>query len=282
MLVENKTVNNNNITQVSFNSINEYVEWTKGKPNLLGKVDSETGSYNFTKTNNYDEALSLLLNGWDEGAKDLTKQLNTRKMDIGLDKSLHRFLSVAGYQACVPRYLQGQPNNMFSQKMEVKKQKVITINKEICYACNVKSQTIMEESIKALQVVKKLEQSGFRCNLNIIMGFKNSFGRNDRIYLLKIKIKSSTEKLNISKMAFPLVHPSMLRRIIFRFLEIYPGVPEKFKNGYGYPITHTLLQQLEKDLGKDINKEFFIPAQMGNFNAEELNSLEDLHKFCTF
>ena len=79
-------------------------------------------------------------------------------------------LSVAGYQAIVPLYLQSVPNNMVNKKMVPVKQKVITLNKSIDYNGGVSAEQIIEESIKAMQIVKKLEAQGYRVNLNIVLG----------------------------------------------------------------------------------------------------------------
>jgi len=43
--------------------------------------------------------------------------------------------------------------------------------------------------------------------------------------------------MNISKLAFPLVHPSMLRRLMFKYLEVTDLITNRdFANGYGSPI----------------------------------------------
>lgn len=127
-------------------------------------------------------------------------------------------LGVQDYQAVVPLYLMGVPNNMVTKKMVPMKQKVITLNKSIDYNAGVSADDIMDESIKAMQIVKKLEAQGYRCNLNIVLG--TSAG--SKQFIIKVRIKSANEKLNISKLALPLVHPSMLRRLFFRFIEVYP------------------------------------------------------------
>ena len=111
------------------------------------------------------------------------------------------------------------------------------------------AETIRTESVKVLQLVNRLEKQGYRVNLNVIFGSEK---RNTVV--TKVRIKSSSQKLNIKQTAFPLVHPSMLRRIIFAVWErseecSYGG----FEYGYGRVCNNYALS-------KTLNKgEYLIP-----------------------
>ncbi len=53
-----------------------------------------------------------------------------------------------------------------------------------------------------------------------------------------VTMKEFSQNLNLLKLAFPLIHPSMLRRISFRYLETMPAMKDtNYTNGYGYPLT---------------------------------------------
>lgn len=148
-------------------------------------------------------------------------------------------MSVQGYQAVVPLYLNGCPQNMVNSKMVSVKQKIITLNKSVSYSAYTTTRQIEDESVKAMQIVKRLESQGYRCNLNIVLGvFKGT-----RRFIVKIRIKNANEKLNVSKLAFPMVHPSMLRCLFFRFIEVYPKVTSVFSYGYGHPIKGGALRE---------------------------------------
>nr|UVM95707.1 MAG: hypothetical protein [Bacteriophage sp.] len=65
------------------------------------------------------------------------------------------------------------------------KQKIITLNKSISYSAYTTTEQIEDESVKAMQIVKRLESQGYRCNLNIVLGvFKGT-----RRFIVKICIK---------------------------------------------------------------------------------------------
>ena len=229
---------------------NEAFRWTKHS--------SVDGSKLWTKTESFEEAVSLFKNGWSDMASKLVQKLKVIESKTEPAMKPRNTLSVCGYQAVVPLYLQGVPNNMMNKKMVPVKQKVITLNKSLDYSSGTSSDKIVEESIKAMQIVKKLEAQGFRCNLNICLG--TSAGYPEKQFIIKVRIKSANEKLNVSKLAFPLVHPSMLRRLFFRFIEVYPNVTKSFVSGYGRPASSSELRNTFKGecllpnfIKKDIN-----------------------------
>jgi hypothetical protein len=240
-----------------FNNLGEFMNYINTREenyvfrnkNLL----SINGSEHFTGTESYEEACNLLKYGWDYMAKRLEKELrNLRKVMI--TKKIFRMQHdmVGGY-VNVSRYLQGIPNNMINQKMIVKKQPVVTLYKNIGYLANVKTEEIIEESIKALQIIQMIEASGMRVNLNLLFHAVSS-NCQEKIMVI-IKLKSANERLNISKLAFPLVHPSMLRRIIFKWMETTDVVTDyTFRVGYGKTV---VTWETQKELKKD---EILLPS----------------------
>ena len=250
---------------VEYDSLHEFYEYLIHTPFndafCWAKHSSVDGDYYFTKTRDFSEAVELFKNGWSDMATKLVQKLKVIESKTEPTMKPKNVLGVAGYQAIVPLYLQGVPNNMVTKKMTPVKQKVITLNKSIDYNGGVSADQIIEESIKAMQIVKKLEAQGYRCNLNIVLG---SSEPDIKLYV-KIKIKSANEKLNVSKLAFPLVHPSMLRRLFFRFIEVYPHVTKSFVNGYGRPATSSELREVFKG-------EYLLP----NFIKKDVNTIKTI------
>lgn len=177
-------------------------------------------------------------NGWYEMAETLTQKLKVAtKHDAPVMKQ-RNVLSVSGYQPVVPLYLAGVPTNMINKQMVAVKSKIINVTKLVNYNCGISTKQIEDESIKALQIVKKLEAQGYRCNLYIALGVEE-----DKQIVCKVKIKNANERLNVSKLAFPMVHPSMLRRLFFRFIEVHPEVTKQFVWGYGRPMKFNDMKQ---------------------------------------
>ena len=250
---------------VEYDSLHEFYEYLIHTPFndafCWAKHSSVDGDYYFTKTRDFSEAVELLKNGWSDMATKLVQKLKVIENKTEPTMKPKNVLGVAGYQAIVPLYLQGVPNNMVTKKMTPVKQKVITLNKSIDYNGGVSADQIIEESIKAMQIVKKLEAQGYRCNLNIVIG---SSEPDIKLYV-KVRIKSANEKMNISKLAFPLVHPSMLRRLFFRFIEVYPHVTKSFVSGYGKPATSDEMREIFKG-------EYLLP----NFIKKDVNTIKTI------
>lgn len=241
-----------------YNSINEFISEIKDRE--YNKVFKDKGyciasnsvganASNFTGTKTIQEAYELLKYGWNEPIERINKALIKGK--IGNKKTIKSEYSVAGYQASVPRYLQGIPTAMVNSKMVTKKQPIITLSKSISYNCGVNKNQIIEESIKALQIVNMIEASGTRVNLNIIFPCKED---KEKVFV-RLKIKSANERMNISKLTFPMAHPSMLRRLFLRYLETEPELTElAFSHGHGIPMQPEEIKPL-------LNKnEYLLPA----------------------
>lgn len=257
----------------NFNSISQFYNYINQTPHhqfTEMKSSTKTGysSMEFTGTSTYREAIDLFENGWSEEAAKLTTLMKS-KMKFNNKTMNEIFKDVTGYQVIVPDYLMGVPNCMYNSRRVVQKQKVISLVKSISYNCDTTKEQIEEESIKAFQIVNALESKGMRVNLYI--AFLSSAG--GKVVGAKIKIKNSSERLNISKMAFPLVHPSMLRRLMFRFMEVNPEVTRDFVWGYGRALRTNDIARLQEFKNDYVLPDFF------KGNPEEITSLDDLDRF---
>lgn len=252
---------------VEYDSLQEFYQYLVSTPFneafCWASHSSVEGDKWFTKTKDFSEAVELFRNGWSDMAAKLVQKLKVIESKTEPTMKPKNVLGVAGYQAIVPLYLQGVPNNMVTKKMTHVKQKVITLNKSIDYNGGVSADQIIEESIKAMQIVKKLEAQGYRCNLNIVLGTTADYP--SKQFVVKVRIKSANEKLNVSKLAFPLVHPSMLRRLFFRFIEVYPHVTKSFVSGYGSPATSNEMRNIFKG-------EYLLP----NFIKKDVNTIKTI------
>ena len=224
---------------------------------------SVNGDYYFTKTRTFEDAVDLLKNGWDSMTPTLVQKLNiATKHDAPVMKQ-RNVLSVSGYQPVVPLYLAGVPTNMISKQLVAVKSKVINVTKLVNYSGGTSVDTMIEESIKAMQIVKKLEAQGYRCNLNVALGTQE-----DVRLICKVQIKSANERLNVSKLCFPMVHPSMLRRLFFRFIEVNPETTQRFVHGYGRPVK---FEEMKKAFPGDI----IIPSVLTT-DIDKITDLESL------
>lgn len=227
-----------------FNSILEFVNYLDSSETNTKAFDdiwlsSKNGNSHSKQTESYEEANDLLLHGWVEGVKKINDGCkNLKNMNLKeYKKVMEKYTSVAGFQPIVPAYLNGSPNNMINSRFNTKacKTKIINVYKDISYSCLIQPEKIIEESVIAVNIIKSLEMQGYRVNLYVIMASAAKDGRKMRILSNIIKLKDAKDKLNISKLAYPLIHPSFLRRHLFRAIEVDKNVVEEFKTCYGYP-----------------------------------------------
>lgn len=254
-----------------FDSLNNFYEYITTTPLndtfcwKKGGLSSTQGSKQFTGTESFEEAVNLFKDGWDDMAKKLTKKLKVQTNCSATSQVQKTVYDIVGFQCSVPRYLQGIPTNMVNKRLTPVKQKVVTLNKDFSYNAMTTTEDIIEASIQTMQVVKKVEAQGVRVNLNIIFGIAAGNTRE----VVKIRIKSANERANVSKLAFPLVHPSMFRRLCFRYIEVAPTITDSYSFGYGKPLDGSQLKQYCKD-------EYVLPRLFdGN-----LSQLGDLSTIC--
>lgn len=230
------------VNYIHTHEIQEEVYKQIGKPSSLKVGGGFFGTYT------YDEAEELLLHGWEEGTKKIKDKLAEVKVSNYKNKTKNIYKPV-GYQCSVPRYLQGMPDSMVNKVNVQKKNKVITINKSFAYNYKIKQEQIINESVKVLCLVNKLESEGYRVKLNVVL----ITNRENCYIVTKTCIKQSSRRLNIKQIAFPLVHPAMLRRIMFALLERYEECAEQNRYYCGYGRAVDEKQYCEKG-------EYFIPA----------------------
>ena len=260
-----------------FNSLDEFYRYINETPINDVFKNSHQSSQTINEritwygTSSFKEACDLFVNGWDKKTLELKQ-----KLDIEEHKeqqmTYKNVQSVQGYHPIVPLYLMGVPNNMVTKKMIPMKRKVITIDKTIAYAYDVSTDRIMEEAVKAVRIINRLERQNYRVNLNLVgVSERNGVGIG-----FKIKLKSANESLNISKLTFPLIHPSMLRRLFLRFVEVNPHTIRGFTTGYGRPLSGRDVKRIFVKEGT--YKDDYVLPDFINADIDKINDIKDLEK----
>lgn len=269
----------NGIWVAEFKSIHEFENFITKNPenkafkdcHYLASKDKKFWTVDFTKTKSFDEAIDLLHDGWTDKAKELTKKLKAVERDMAPITKQQRCVSVAGYQPIVPLFLAGQPANMIGTRMQPVKQKVVTLVKSVSYSGNVEPEEWTEQGLKALAVVKKLESNGLRVNVDIVRGGYDPDTKSNGI-VCRVRVKNANERLNVSKLAFTMCHPSMQRRLMFRFTEVYDKVSSGYRSTYGMTfITSDWKKVLDK------KKEYLLPSFI-NGDIDKVRDVADIER----
>ena len=216
-------------------------------------------------TKTYEEAIELFKNGIPDESAKLTKLLKAeQKMQpVQIMKKVN---NIQGFQPIVPLYLMGIPNNMVGMQMKPVKQKVVNLYTNVSYRSYVSQNAIRNECIKKFRLISKLESQNYRVNLFIL--FNTRTKNNKMRFISTIKVKGADERLNISKLAFPLVHPSMERRLLFRLLEVYPESDKDLVRDYGVAVPNSILSSV-------YNNGYILPEFIKK-DVEQIKSLDEL------
>lgn len=264
----------------SFSSISEFFNYINNTPRRNSANNhSESGDFDFTGTHSLEEAYNLLLSG-DEKLFNKFKSLDK----ISIEKILGNVINrpkikndLVGFQANVPQYLLGLPTNMINQEPKKTSQKVLNIIINITVSCGVSKDHIQKVGNLYIQVLDLLEKAGYRVNLYIIQAEES----NNYYYYSLVRIKTDREPFNIKKCIFPIMHPSMHRRIFFKWEEVCDTENEITDDGYGRP--HTDSKKIKETLDKILKSNFIVwnfqRWQSGNKIDVEVESvLKELKK----
>lgn len=204
-------------------------------------LSSESKNSAFRGTKDYNEARELFLYGYTP-AVEVLKNI---KVSAPTTSRRISFSDVIGYAPHVSNYIQGIPQSMINSKKVLQKTRTIELYYNVAAACTATTGAITEAGKRLLQAIKTLELNGVRIQLNSIMFATSSDKKLSEISILILKLKDYSKKIDVSKISFPLVHPSAPRRIGCKWVETLPVLKSKrYKDGYGWTISSSTLKKL--------------------------------------
>lgn len=241
-----------------YDNVGDFVEWLrktpqtkKGKEYSHSTIISEIRT-GFTGTESLDTAQELL----DNGDVKLSHMIIEQAVNIKAKSKTGYMRSngiVSGPQGFVPNigaYMIGHPNNMVNIRQTFKPMsKVLTIVYNIVVDCFITTNQMISAASKVACAISTLEAKGYRVNIYIseYAVNRNSKARNNRAGYL-IKIKDAGKPLDPLRIAYPLAHPSMIRRHGFAF---YERADFRLPKNYGTP-TNVPSAYLKQAIGNHV------------------------------
>ena len=277
--------NNYSIFKCDYSSLDDFLETiiTK-KTNTIAFTSEDSdkrGDSDWSGTESFKDAWNLCRYTYDEEYSDFRDKVNRISYKITNKIEYKKCYKPVGSSVNVARYLFGIPNNMRS-KEPVYSRPTINIYYQIAYDSMTEIEQIKNRGILTLALINYLENiKNYKVNLNF---FELAHNSNEIIYII-INLKKDIEKLKIKKCYFPIVHPSFLRRLIFRSMEIIPDLEYNWSsNGYGHPMNYEFAKmflEYENKLNRtkeEIEKSIYIstPEELGIYGS---NINEDIENF---
>ena len=139
-----------------------------------------------------------------------------------------------GFVPNVPNTLMNLPMTMINREKTIRKDKNIHLTYSFCADAIFKPENFINAGINFVGLVNSLEKQGYRAKIDTIFFSCSS----KEISGFTVTLKEYSQNLNLLKLSFPLIHPSMLRRISFKWLETSTMITDNdYINGYGFPLT---------------------------------------------
>lgn len=237
-----------------FGGLTEFSDFLElGKANSLfsdgegcsSQEDSEEYA-KFSGTHSWEESMEIMRNGYHEGAANILAakgvSLDSFKRDA---EAYKQKVDYAGSRPHIVNSICGMPKTMINRKKQMKQQKYIHLYYNISCPCNITQKEINKAGKNLLALVKYYESVHIRVALSVMFAaaVEGSQTENSHIRGCIVSIKNYDQPLNILSVAYPIVHPSFLRRQIFKWIETakcMETIPSQWqwqiRDGHGYAV----------------------------------------------
>jgi hypothetical protein len=228
-----------------------------------------------TKTINYNESVEIMKKGYSEPLKQIKQGIAKMNRDnMGEKKRVKA--DVVGFMPIVPNAIIGLPKTMLNVKKQPQKQKMINLVYGFSALGNVSADKLLKGGILFLSLVNQLEKEGYRIKIDLLRCTTAS--EQDAI-AYTVTVKEYSQPLNLLKLCYPLVHPSMLRRTSFRWCETLPDLKNTvYANGYGASLYARMDEDAKKELKFLTDNKMLKKDQIycNVYQCFESNSIEEL------
>lgn len=225
----------------------------------------ESTNVDFRGTKTHEDADKLLING-DTFTAKIIQGCNIQKKNNRTTNTIKQ--DFCGFVPNVGAVVSGSPINMYNVKQTTyRNTKVLNIVYFIGASYDVDKKDLAAAGAKLLNVINTLEAQGYRTNIfaaRCIIPIINGKKQKNSLLNLAIKIKDSGKHLNITKIAYPIAHPSFFRRHCFKWADtvcknltetyssrdskILKAAADKICKGAKYVYFYALSEQSEEDI----------------------------------
>lgn len=204
----------------------------------------ESDSRSWYGTTSYNDAENVMKIGYKEPLEKMKKAI----LKIGESDKYQKpraYNAVVGYAPHVPNYLMNLPTSMINRDRKAPKKNTIHLTYSFCASAMTTPEQLIQGGINFISLVNSLEKQGYRVKIDAIFTTVES----KTVASFVINLKEYGQRTNLLKLAFPLVHPSMLRRFAFKWLETTPELKDRnfAHNAYGMPLNAKMNDNLARE-----------------------------------
>lgn len=203
-----------------------------------------------------DDAINMLLNGWEKPLEDLKVSIDENLAKLEKENKRTYYNDVSGFVPIVPNALKGLPNSMINMRNEKRKGKILKFEIVIDRASSADTDTIIKKMSKQLAQIAYLERTGkYRCRVEVVFApFSDYLDTYKIACVCSVLVKSENQMLDVKRLCYPIIHPSMLRLMMFSWYESLPlDYWKTYYNGYGKSV-EWWGESYQKDLENALNE----------------------------
>lgn len=222
-----------------FNNYKEFYDTIMKRQPTARKTIKEVFDGNSTSwmgVNSIQEAHDLLMGGWSKPLEGIKVQMEKNLREIERQPMKKTYADVVGYVPIVPNVLMGLPKSMVNIRQEKVGSKILRFFIMIDRGCGNDTETIVRKMSKVLAQIAALERTGkYRCRIEVAFaGFSDSYDRDKTHASCSVLVKSENQLFDVKRLCFPIIHPGMLRLLMFAWYESIPlKANEYWMSGYG-------------------------------------------------
>ncbi len=256
-----------------FRSFDQLIQTLASRPNnqyMRNDHSSQKDDFQWTGTRSYKAACEMLSTGYLDVIKKLQKNVaQANKLNAKFFSEIDRprpYVGVQGYIPCVPNAIRNLPQSMINVDRKPMKRKTLHILYSISGSASREANWFVQCGTALLSAIDIIEHAGIQTKIDLNFFSSASDGQYP---FPTICIKNYGERYSVQKISFPLAHPSMFRRIGFKWLETSPAVDNHYC-GYGSP---PRWQKMEEVLHIEDPATYFISTDWiddHDFSVEEI------------
>lgn len=187
-------------------------------------------------TETFADAVKMARDGWPRGLEGLRK-LSGECFDNLVTRCIvdRPRYDVEGNFFDVARVIEGEPEcwTRFDQELENTGSKYVSILFNCAVSGGIGTDVILARGAALTALIELLEFTGRRVDLTVCCGLKIDPYR-DTVTEIYVPVKRSDQPLDMNRIAFALMSPAMLRRMVFSILEQQDPAHSNLHN-LGYP-----------------------------------------------
>tara|TARA_Y100000004_G_scaffold28994_1_gene29877 strand:- start:38014 stop:38937 length:924 start_codon:yes stop_codon:yes gene_type:complete len=184
-------------------------------------------------TPNYAKCQELAENGWSEGLKyveDVREKMS--RIVASKIKAFHPRLADAGDEIDIGAFVEGDPEHWI-EFHEIDTDgpggKIVRVLVNVAVSCSVDKKYFIHRGAAVVGLMEALQNCGYSVELTLLSTTEHE----NHIHQYEIPVKRPDEHLDGDRCSFMVIHPSILRRLVFSAKE--QEETDDYTNGYGIP-----------------------------------------------